>query len=226
MGIEEFGINNTFRISKLSQVTFDASLRDIFTALVSGGTLCIPTQEARTNPLELLKWLISSQITMVHCVPSLFRLWIKEMEGWDNTEASFGSLRYILMAGEMLYVKDVLRWRAVAGNNVELVNLYGPTETTLIKMFHRIGELSGHHTNAIPVGVPISNTVVAIIKEGQLCRPGEKGEIYIKTPFMTKGYYNNDHLTEETFIQNPLQQEGRILYTRQEILVVICLTGT
>jgi amino acid adenylation domain-containing protein len=205
--IKEFAIDHTFRLSQLTQVTFDASLRDIFTALLSGGTLCIPSQNTRTNPLLLLKWLGTSRITMVHCVPSLFRLWTKEMQENEAADFDLASLRFILMAGEMIYVKDIVSWRAVAGTNIELVNLYGPTETTLVKSFYRIGKLSGNASDAIPVGVPINNTVIAIIREGRLCRPGEKGEIYIKTPFMTKGYHGNKQLTSEYFVQNPLQAE-------------------
>ena len=78
--IKEFGIDSSVRVSQLTQVTFDASLRDIFVALIAGGTLCIPTQEVRENPIALLKWLERSAVSLVHCVPSLFRVLTREWQ--------------------------------------------------------------------------------------------------------------------------------------------------
>jgi len=56
----------------------------------------------------------------------------------------------------------------------------------------------------IPVGHPLPNTALLIIKEGELCDRGEIGEVYIKTPFMSLGYYGDPELTAEAFVQNPL----------------------
>ena len=82
--------------------------------------------------------------------------------------------------------------------------LYGTTETTLVKTFHRIGGLSDDDNQVLHVGKPISNTVVAIINNQHLCQPGEMGEIYIKTPFWSKGYLFNNDFNKKVFVQNPL----------------------
>jgi amino acid adenylation domain-containing protein len=207
--IKEFGIDDSFRISQLTQATFDASLRDIFIALISGGTLYIPAPEVKNNPRALFEWLEKSRINLVHCVPSLFRVLSKELQSDSSYRPDLSQLKYLLMAGELLYVKDILAWRQFAGENVQLVNLYGATETTLIKTFYRIGALSENPSQAIAVGLPISNTIVAIIKDDTICKAGEIGEIYIKTPFATKGYYKNEALTNQCFVQNPLVKEGK-----------------
>jgi non-ribosomal peptide synthetase component F len=139
--LKEFGIDDSFRISQLTRLTFDASLRDIFAALISGGTLCIPSDDIRNDPFRLLTWLEKSKINLIHCVPSLFRVLIKELKLDDKSRVDLRSLRYILMAGELLYVKDVQNWRRAGVGHAELINLYGATETTLIKAFYRIGEV-------------------------------------------------------------------------------------
>jgi amino acid adenylation domain-containing protein len=202
--IKEFNIDDSFRVCQLTQITFDASLRDIFVALISGGTLCIPPADIKTNPAQLLRWLEKSKISLIHCVPSLFRVLTKELTMGEYTPYDFSHLQYILMAGELLYAKDIINWRKIVGNQIQLVNFYGPTETTLIKTFYRIKEISENPSQIIPAGIPISNTIIAIVNDGHLCITGEMGEIYIKTPFATKGYYKNEKLTNECFVQNPL----------------------
>jgi len=211
---QEFGIDASVRVSQLSQITFDASLRDMLLPLTTGGTLCIPSAELKHNPAQLIEWLEARRITLIHCVPSLFKLLTKELLSRDGFGKQLPDLSYVLMAGEALYQKDIANWRQAVGEHVEIVNLYGTSETTLAKTFHRIAALSGDLNQVLHVGKPISHTVVAIINEGIPCTVGEIGEIYIKTPFATKGYYKNEALTRSVFVQNPLVQDRTDLMHR------------
>lgn len=211
--IEEFNIDQSFRISQLINYTFDASLRDIFVALCAGGTLCIPSSDTKDNLSDLIDWLQNEQINLVHSVPSLLRLMMKNLQQQNNIQPIFPVLKYVLLAGEMLYAKDVHNWRNAVGNHVELINLYGPSEATLVKTFHRIGKVPEEGSSPVHVGKPIANTFIAIINNNKLCKIGEKGEIYIKTPFLTRGYLNNEALTNQVFVQNPLiKDEVDIVY--------------
>jgi len=202
--IGEFDLNQGVRVSLLSPVTFDVSLRDIFVPLTAGGTLCILDDETRHNPRKLFSWMRQSRITLTHIVPTLFRLLTREIEESGDSDDALPDLEYILIAGEPLYGNDVINWRQASGNRIELVNLYGPSETTLAKLFYRIKDTNFTPNEIIPIGKPIPNTDVLIINNDKLCRVGETGEIYIKTPFMTKGYYNAPRLNEISFVQNPL----------------------
>jgi len=124
-----------------------------------------------------------------------------------ETEEPLPNLEYVLIAGEILYGNDVINWRQAAGNRVELVNVYGPSETTLAKFFYRIKDENFEPSEIVPIGNPIPNTEALIISNHKLCSIGETGEIYIKTPFMSKGYYNDPKLTEASFLQNPLVKD-------------------
>ena len=211
--IQEFGLDQNLRVSLLAPPTFDVSLRDIFVPLMAGGTICIPDPETRLHSSLLLNWLDLAKISLIHCTPSVFRLLISELEmrstGNSILHPSFlSALQRILLAGEPLYGEDINRWQSVMGNRVELVNLYGPTETTLAKLYHRIAFQPYDREQIIPLGLPISNTAVLILKDNRLCHIGEKGDIHIKTPFRTKGYYLDPELTAQCFIQNPLNPDA------------------
>lgn len=202
--MKAFGIDESFKVSQLSQITFDASLRDMLLPLSTGGTLCIPGPETKSNVIQLLEWMEAHHVTLVHCVPSLTRLFTKELLNDATQQVRLPRLKHILMAGEPLYGKDLQQWQATGARHVELVNLYGTSETTLAKTCHRIKNIPGDPAQVIHVGQPISNTAVMIMNQDMLCEPGRIGEVYIRTPFMTKGYYQNEALTKKVFVQNPL----------------------
>lgn len=201
---DEFAIDHNARISMLSQHTFDASLRDIFLPLCNGGTLCIPTKQERANPGLLLDWMERSQTTLIHCVPSLFRLLMTELCDSSNDTIRLPNLRHILMAGEPLYARDIIKWRKTVGERIELVNLYGTSETTMAKTFHRISSVPDDPGQIIHCGKAIAGAFVLIVSGSRLCRIGEVGHIYIKTPYQTRGYPYDLALHNATFVQNPL----------------------
>ncbi|ASW74381.2 hypothetical protein IQ37_04775 [Chryseobacterium piperi] len=209
--IKEFGIHEDFRVSQLTSPTFDASLRDILVPLCTGATLVIPSNKVRHNPALLIEWIIKNEITLIHCVPTMFRLIYSEFtDGMDELT----QLKFVLLAGEPLYNKDVLAWRKYV-KDCTLVNLYGTTETTLIKSFYRIGIVPTGGVTAISVGKPIEGCKIAVIKDNRICKIGEEGDIYIKTAHKSLGYYNNPEASYSVFVQNPLlsDTEDIIYYT-------------
>ncbi|MCP5051333.1 MAG: amino acid adenylation domain-containing protein [bacterium] len=195
----EFGIDENCQCSQLSQSTFDASLRDIFVPLCSGGTLYIPGQATKDNLHKLLQWISLSRITLMNTVPSLLRSLMDIGAG-----TSLEHLQHLFVSGEPLFDGDIHRWRKCFGNTTELVNFYGTSETTMSKTFYRMPGDKIDIPPRIPTGPPLPNTMVAVIRDRRTCAVGEVGEIYIKTAYPTKGYYNNKPLTDSVFIPNPL----------------------
>ncbi|NQU41032.1 MAG: non-ribosomal peptide synthetase [Lentisphaerae bacterium] len=203
--IQEFRLDASCRISLLAAPTFDVSLRDILVPLLAGGCICIPDESVRTQPRALLDWLHTERVTQVHCVPSLFRLLLSELERRPGVELP--DLQRILLAGEPLYARDVRRWRRAMSDRIELVNLYGPTETTLAKACYRIREIPDTENGIVPIGSGIADTELLLIRDGQLCDSRQIGEIYIRTAFRSKGYYGDPELTAACFIPNPLSND-------------------
>lgn len=208
--IKTLGIDETVRVSHLTTPSFDASLRDIFVPLCAGGTVCVPPgRETVLDSSELVSWIDSQRINVVHCVPSLFRSLISE----PLTPLHFGALKYILLAGEPLLPSDVKAWMKVFGDGIQLVNLYGPSETTMVKFFYFV-KAADQDRRSIPIGQPIEGAKALIFNStGKVCPAGAVGEIYIRTPFCALGYLNQPNLTREFFIPNPFNNDpGDVVY--------------
>jgi thioesterase domain-containing protein/acyl carrier protein len=59
-------------------------------------------------------------------------------------------------------------------------------------------------TKPIPVGRPIADTQLLILSStGTLSGPGELGEIHVRSPYLSRGYVNDEALTRERFVTNP-----------------------
>lgn len=201
--IEEFQINEMSVISQLTSCTFDPFLRDVFTALLSGARLEIPEKkDILWHPKELADWMTKKQITVAHMVPSVLKLITPVVDD----KSYFHALCYILLAGEMLHGNDIRQFYKLFGERIQLVNLYGPTETTLAKFYYRIPKQDVQKA-IIPVGRPLPQTEALILDEdGKRCVPGQIGEVYIRTPFISSGYYKNPNLTRQVFMRNPFSE--------------------
>jgi amino acid adenylation domain-containing protein len=198
--IDMLGLVEPCNISQLTTPCHDPILRDILVALFTGGKICVPKLEE--NYLEtnhLISWIQMSEINLIHCTPSVFRLL-----NWRGLQKeNFPDLKYVFMAGEEIRPSDLKSWYDVFGDRIQLVNLYGATETTMVKTYYKIHK-EDVLKNHIPVGVPMKGSRVILLNQSMnICEPGEVGEIYIRTAYGTYGYYNQPQLNAEKFIRNP-----------------------
>jgi amino acid adenylation domain-containing protein len=181
------------RFSHTTGISFDVMLREVLLPLYGGATLVIPGADALRSPLA---WLRDARITIVHTVPSRAEHWLRRAEATGRTR-----VRAAFFAGEPLTSSLVRRWRLLAPDG-EIINLYGPTETTLAKCFHRIPDEV--EPGVQPIGRPLPETQVFIVApDGSPCARGEAGEIAVRTPFRTLGYLNAPAEQQARFLVNP-----------------------
>jgi amino acid adenylation domain-containing protein len=213
--IETLKIDTPWRVSQFTSPSFDASLRDFFVPLCSGGTVCIPqSREQILNSASLINWIENSRINLIHCTPSLFRLFnLKSL-----SPEHFPNLKYVLLAGERIHPPELENWFITFGERIQLVNLYGPTETTMVKTFYFITK-ADTKAPGISVGKPMKGSRVIILDEKMNpCGEGATGEIYIRTPYRTKGYYNDPELTGKKFLVNPFNNDPNDLIYKTDDL--------
>jgi amino acid adenylation domain-containing protein len=195
---DTFGIGVADRVAQLTSLSFDVLLRDVFLPLTSGGTLCIPEEADRGDPLE---WLARERVTVVHAVPSLLQSWLGHADG----SADPAAVRYLFLSGEPLPTTLPTTWWEHFAGRGELVNLYGPTETTLVKCYQRVTREPIR--SRVPVGWPLPQTQALVLNvAGQLCGIGEPGEVVLRTPYRALGYVNAPEETGKRFVTNPFRE--------------------
>ncbi|BAY29619.1 amino acid adenylation domain-containing protein [Nostoc carneum NIES-2107] len=199
---QTFNIGPQDRVAQLTALSFDVVLRDIFLPLTSGATLCLPEPGDNLDPTRILRYLEQEQISVMHTVPSLAQSWLVNVP--DNVFLQ--NLRWLFFAGEPLKQTLVQQWRKAFPASGEIVNLYGPTETTLAKCYYRIPD---EPTSGVqPIGLPLPQTQALVFTPyNQLCGIGELGEIVIRTPFRSKGYINATAENQARFVQNPFNND-------------------
>jgi acyl-coenzyme A synthetase/AMP-(fatty) acid ligase len=114
-------------------------------------------------------------------------------------------LRTILFAGEVFPMK-YLKQLADLLPNVDLYNLYGPTETNVCTYYKVERErLAG--MNSLPIGIACENTEVFAVndKDQIVTKVGEQGELYVRGPAVTNGYWADAEKTKKMVVPNRFQ---------------------
>jgi amino acid adenylation domain-containing protein/FkbM family methyltransferase/non-ribosomal peptide synthase protein (TIGR01720 family) len=204
---ERFAVGPQDRTAQLTGLSFDAVLRDIFLSLASGATLCLPQDAEDLGTEQIMHWLDREQITVLHLVPALGRAWLNGVP----LDVSLQTLRWIFFAGEPLLDSLVRQWREAFPKAGKIVNLYGATETTMIKCFYIVPDEPLPGVQAL--GQPLPQTQALILADNnRLCGIGEPGEIILRTPFRTCGYINAPEESHSRFAKNPFREDDSDLF--------------
>jgi amino acid adenylation domain-containing protein len=200
----EFDLNETDRFSMLSGLSHDPLLRDIFTPLWVGGTLCIPDPDDMLLPDRLRDWMKNQQITVAHMTPALGQLLSLGIDGTRSGNENLTNLRYVFFGGDSLTWNHVEMIREIAPA-VKCVNFYGATETPQAMGYQFVDDREKEQLKEyIPLGKGIEGVQLLVVNPTRkLAVSGELGEIYVRTPYLTKGYLKDEILTRERYISNP-----------------------
>lgn len=198
---------DTFRIQPEDHLTnhaplhFDLSVFDIYNAIEAGATVYMVPEDALLFPASLAKFIAEQGISVLYAVPSA----LVHLVLHGNVKAqNLKRLRLVLFAGEVFPIK-YLRQLAELLPSVDLYNLYGPTETNVCT-YYRVDRTKLASMEKIPIGRPCGNTEVFAIEENdRFVQPGQTGELYVRGPSVTRGYWDDAEKTRLMVVPNRFQ---------------------
>lgn len=203
--IASLRLGETDNLSLLGSYAFDASIMDIFGALLSGACLSICRLEEQ-GLREVARCIAAWEMTVVHATPTLLRTLFSEGT-WagDATPA----VRALVFGGETLTRADVELARRRMPADCAMVNGLGPTEATVALQF-RFDSHQAVLPALIPIGHPVGTTRVDLVDEGDVVKGVfATGEIVIQSDHVALEYLG---LPEETGRAFGIDANGRRFY--------------
>ncbi|WP_419836751.1 amino acid adenylation domain-containing protein [Streptomyces bugieae] len=185
-----------------SPLTFDASTFEVWSALANGAAVVVCTVE-RPSLEDLAQEVERHGVTVAFFTTALFhQLAVRRSR-------IFAPLRTVVVGGEALaahHAREVLQ----AFPWLELINGYGPTETTTFATAHRV--TAADCAGQIPIGRPLAGATAHVLDEaGRPVPDGGRGELWVGGSRLSLGYTGRPELTAERFTTHP--EWGRLYRT-------------
>ena len=200
--LERYKITSKDRFIQLSPMYFDNSVFDFYSAFFSGAGLVPAKRETTKNPLELINLIEKFKCTIWFSVPSLlvYLLTMKVLR-----KGTLKSIRIITFGGEGFPKGELKKLYLLYSNQAKIINVYGPTEGTCICSSYDITQKDFEDmSNLAPLGPINSNFEYIIVdKNLNLVKEGDKGELCLRGPNLSQGYFNDIKRTKQSFVQYP-----------------------
>ncbi|MFJ7068029.1 amino acid adenylation domain-containing protein [Streptomyces sp. NPDC101115] len=191
------------RILLHSPHAFDAATYELWTPLLSGGTVVV-APPGSLDAAALHAVVTRHEVTAVFLTKALFDLVA------EQAPETFRALRTVCTGGEA--ASGTLMRRVLDHcPDLLLAHVYGPTEATTFATHHPLvpADLAGPRP---PIGAPLDN-MRAHVLDARLrpVPPGVPGELYVAGAGLARGYWNRPALTAERFVAEPTALAGPLL---------------
>jgi len=204
---EVMGMNENDVLGNQSPLDYIAAIRDIYIPLKTGASTVIIPKNEFSMPKQLFDTLNRHKVTTLCWSVAGVELPVK-MGGFAQSKPEF--VKKVCFSGSVMPCKYLKVWQENLPD-VLYVNQYGPTEATASCTYYVVREKVDDST-VLPIGKPYANYGVFLLNEDNTPTPyGETGEICVKGPVLALGYYGDQARTNESFIQNPLNNKYREL---------------
>ena len=190
-------MQDTSRVLQFSNLCFDASIMEILTTLMTGGCICIPSEEERMND-------IAGAISRMDVNWTLLTPSVANILNPDKVP----SLQVLVTGGEAMQARHITKWQGRAS----LVNAYGPSEAAVIATTSTKVDIERNLINDEPAvigrAVGCRSWVVHPSDHHKLMPIGCIGELVIEGSSLARGYLNEDEKTAKAFVDRPHWMNG------------------
>lgn len=147
----------------------------------------------------LAEWMRANKVTVTHLTPAMGQILV------GGASAQMPSLHHAFFVGDLLSKKDCRKLQDLAAN-VNIINLYGTTETQRAVSFFEVPSRSRDPEgldslpDIIPVGHGMLNVQLLIIDredKNRVCDVGEQGELFLRAGGLAEGYLGDDETTRK-----------------------------
>jgi amino acid adenylation domain-containing protein/non-ribosomal peptide synthase protein (TIGR01720 family) len=184
--IAGFGVRPDDAVVQFASCSFDASLSEIFMALLSGARLVMAPEAAIRDGAALLALMATEGVTVATLPPSYLRA---------LDRADLGALRVLITAGEPPDLQDARHY----ARRLRYFNAYGPSEASVCASWHEV-DPDTPYPEGIPIGRAIANTTMAVLDAAGRPMPiGAVGEICLSGPGLARGYIGQPAATDARF---------------------------
>ncbi|WP_433654355.1 amino acid adenylation domain-containing protein [Nocardia sp. CA-128927] len=200
------------RVLVHSSVAFDASTYEVWPALCGGSTLVV-AGEQRSDLVEITRLIATRSVTKMFATPPLLSALVDHVDSLPDNPLR--TLRRVIVGGAELTATVVRKLNAKYAD-VQVMNGYGPTETTAcVTDYDAVDGLDG----AVPIGVPVTNTRVFVLDPWLVPVPiGVAGELYVAGDQLARGYRGRAGLTAARFVADPFDPTGGRLYRTGDVV--------
>ncbi len=176
--------------------SFDLSVTSIYPGLCYGKTLHGYSKDTLSNLKVMFNDMSESAINFWVSTPSFAGMCVVE-DGFNSE--MLPNLKAMIFVGEVL-PKPLCEELLNRFEGTRIINGYGPTEATVAVSTNDMSKEVLAKEGSLPIGYPMKTSVVKIVdEEGNIVKDGEKGEIIIVGPSVSKGYFNNEEMTQKAF---------------------------
>ncbi|CAG8949077.1 hypothetical protein HYFRA_00002206 [Hymenoscyphus fraxineus] len=179
------------RVLQFAAHVFDVAIMDIFTTLIFGGCVCIPSEEERRG--DIIRAINNLKANHAILTPSFAKL-IKPSEVPKLTTLAIG--------GEALPEESLREWL----KSISVIQIYGPAEVGICLTMNMSSD-----TKTETVGYPLPNCSCWLVdpEDPDVLVPiGAVGELLVSSPSLAMGYLKNESKTRASFISAPVWANG------------------
>lgn len=196
------------RLTLLASPSGGQGVATTWCALLNGAALC-PFPPMERSVAGLADWMVQHRITVYVSAPSLFRPFVKTLEGRQR----FPDVRLVRLGSESATADDFAAYRRHFSDECVFFLTLSSSETGNTTQF-RMTRNDAVTEERLPVGFPADGIEVLLLDErGREVPNGETGEIAVRGHYLSPGYWRNASLTAERFSKSSSPDDVRIFYS-------------